>query len=217
MLSKETRVGKYDLARFDLHGAISKMFNGVELGNVHQQLETELPRLEVRKDQKTPLHERVYAEFDSFRDLYLSFVRHIAQQEWGSTDVVYQRVPTFRFQVPGNVGVGEFHTDGKYGHADGEVNVWVPLVDAVETRALKIEDDYGSGNFESVPVRYGEYLIFDGVNLQHGNVINETDLTRASFDFRVASAADFVPSEDRSISAGMRFDLNEYFDVLAPS
>lgn len=215
MLLKDTRVGQYDTTRFDLRGAISAIFDGAELGKIHQELETELPRLEVKKDQKTPLHERVYAEFDRFRELYLSFVRHIVQEEWGTTDIVYQRVPTFRFQVPGNVGVGEFHTDGKYGHADGEVNVWVPLVDAVETRALRIESDYGTENFEPVPVKYGEYLIFDGVNLQHGNVINDTDLTRASFDFRVASASDFVPRADRSISAGMRFDLNEYFAVLA--
>lgn len=214
MLSNGTRVVQYDTIQFGLREGIRAIFGGAKLGKLHEQLRVDLPHMEPGLDQKTLLHETVYRAFPQFHELYISFVRHVAITEWQTDAIIYQRIPTFRFQLPGSVAVAEFHTDRMYGHGDGEVNVWVPLVDALGTCALRIEKCSRSGRLEAEPVKYGEYLVFDGVNLRHGNSPNQSDLTRVSFDFRVAAAADFVPQVGRSISAGRRFDLDEYFAIL---
>jgi ectoine hydroxylase-related dioxygenase (phytanoyl-CoA dioxygenase family) len=64
----------------------------------------------------------------------------------------------------------------------------------------------------------GDVLVFDGVNLRHGNVPNETGLTRVSFDFHVIPVVKFVARpQASSINTRLPFTIGQdsYFDTLA--
>src|SRR5262249_38008994 len=145
----------------------------------------ELPgRMEPRKDQGTIWHEWFYARYqDDLRDVYMRFLRTIVRPLFGS-HVIYQRVPTFRIHLPGNVAVGEYHTDGESGHQEGEINFWVPLTRTAGHSSVWIESRPGSRVYEALSAGPGDILVWDSVRLRHGNQVNTTDRTRVSFDFR---------------------------------
>jgi hypothetical protein len=209
-LDASTRIGTFDTSRFDLRGVFREILGVRDIGRLHLEKPSRVELLDVDTDQGTTYHQILYKRFEGFRCLYIELVREVVKREFGQSRIVYQRVPTFRVHLPGNLAVGEFHRDSDYGHSSGEVNVWVPLVDAVGTRSIYLD----IGGPEPQEVRYGEYLVFDAIRIRHGNVANETDQTRVSFDFRVCDPTEFVERPVRSATAGLTFDLNEYFAVL---
>lgn len=162
----------------------------------------------VREDQSSAYHQRFYGSLEHFLPVYRSFVRELIVREGMSAGHVYfQRVPSFRVHLPDNVAVGEEHRDGDYGHADGEINYWLPVTDAFDTNTVWIEG-------EPEAVRHGQILVFDGVNRLHGNRINRTGKSRVSFDFRILPKSLYRPRADRSVSAGLRFVVGEYWDLF---
>ncbi len=144
-------------------------------------------------DQKTPLHERFYKSWGHAPALhrrYAEIVKEVCavhMKEIGhNPPFLFQMVPTFRLSIPGNMAVGEFHTDGKYHHPDGEINFWMPLTPAYGTNSLWIQR---AADRELYPVELnpGEILAFDAVNRLHGNYVNTTGVARVSLDFRLIS------------------------------
>jgi len=77
-------------------------------------------------DQTSPWHGPFYASFGRWQDAYVDFLRDVVAPRFGEP-VYYQRVPTFRVHLPGNLAVGEFHTDAQYHHPEDEVSFWLPL------------------------------------------------------------------------------------------
>ena len=196
-------------ALHELHAWLNRMgLNTTDLSQVHTR----------DTDQTSQHYTDLYFAFHdlrpAFRSTYLSFVEGVVQPLFDET-VVYQTVPTLRVHMPGNVAVGEYHTDAKYGHPAEAVNFWVPVTGAHDTNALYIqtsEDDMPRAR----NANYGEYLIFDGVGLPHGNERNTTGQTRVSFDFRVMPESQFNPSDETSINTGLVFRTGEggYYSLL---
>jgi hypothetical protein len=58
-------------------------------------------------------------------------------------------------------------------------------------------------------------LTFDAVNRQHGNVVNDTESTRVSFDFRVIPLSRYRTNDLKTINTGMRLVIGEYFTLLS--
>lgn len=146
------------------------------------QLVADLPKRTWQTDQQSPWHAAFYAGFERWQSAYEWFVREVVAPRLDER-CYYQRVPTFRVHLPGNVAVGEFHTDAQYNHPMGEVSFWLPLTDAYGTCSVWIADD----NEELRPViaKPGEVVEFSAVERRHGNWVNETGRSRVSFDFRL--------------------------------
>ncbi|MDT0346412.1 streptomycin biosynthesis protein StrG [Streptomyces litchfieldiae] len=159
----------------------------------------------VETDQSTHYHKLFYDNLDSFLPTY----RKLAAALLGSdADRFYiQRVPTFRVHLRNSVAVGSWHRDSDFGHDPSETNYWVPMTRAYGNNTVWIEG-------EPVSAEYGDVIEFDGANLWHGNVVNDTETSRVSMDFRTIPRASYRPSEKRSASAGVPFTLGEYWDVL---
>jgi ectoine hydroxylase-related dioxygenase (phytanoyl-CoA dioxygenase family) len=172
----------------------------------------DLPMAEVTKDSESVWHRRAYANFALIEEKYRIFVAHIASRllkDIPLSEILYQRVPTFRVSLPGNMAVGEFHRDTDYGHTPEEINCWVPCTPAYGSNTLHIDG-------EPVFIDPGEIFVFAGSAL-HGNVKNETDSSRVSFDFRLLRRAHFIPNDRRSHNLGTRMIIGEYwseFDCL---
>ncbi|GAA2455037.1 MULTISPECIES: hypothetical protein [Streptomyces] len=156
-------------------------------------------------DQSTPYHKQFYDSFDAVSPVYRTLARHLLGDV---VDHVYlQRVPTFRVHLRNSVAVGSWHRDRDFGHDPAEVNYWVPLTRAFGNNTLWIDN-------EPVHAEYGEVIVFDGANSWHGNVVNDTDISRVSIDFRTIPRAAYRPNSRKSVSFGLPFLLGEYWDVV---
>jgi len=146
---------------------------------------------------------------------YLDFLEQEVQPHFDER-IIYQTVPTLRVHMPKNVAVGEYHNDARYGHPAEAVNFWVPATDAADSNTLHVQTSQDDQP-QPVNVRYGDYVVFDGVNLYHGNKVNETGKTRISFDLRVVPESRFVPSDKASINTGRQFKVGEggYYSILS--
>ena len=97
-------------------------------------------------------------------------------------DILYQKIPTFRAQVPNNISVAEFHKDKSYSHNPREVNVFLPITIAKDTSTIWVESQEDLGDYKPMNAEYGEYYIWNGSNFKHGNKINDTGMTRFSVE-----------------------------------
>jgi hypothetical protein len=209
----ETSVISYDVERYPFPAIIEDYLGADRLDGIHEG--TDVALLTREKDQSTEFHRAYYDRFgDDFEDVYEQFLIEVVRPFVGE-DLVYQRIPTFRVHLPGNIAVGEFHRDRDYSHGDGEINFWLPVTRAWDTNAVWIESEEGAANFEPHTVEVGQVLVFDGVNLAHGNKTNETGKTRVSFDFRVIPRSQYRPRTDVSVNTGVKFEIGGYFKELS--
>jgi hypothetical protein len=203
-------VVRYDLERFPFPAIVEKHV-GHALPLLHETYSYD--RLRRGTEQHTELHALLYEVGPVFHETYRRFLHEVVRPLLGD-DLVFQRIPNFRFQLPGNVAVRGFHRDREDGHQAAEINCWVPLTPVDETSAVWMETWEGAGNHAPAVVQPGELLVFDGSNLEHGNQVNASATTRVSFDFRVARRSVFLDSPDRSMYRDVSFRVGDYFDVL---
>lgn len=162
-------------------------------------------------DQSTDYHKMYYNNFALFMPLYERFINEPVKALIGE-DIVYQAIPTFRFHGVGNVSVGEFHKDRKYGHNESAINFFLPFTNAYDTSAIWIESQPDKGDYAPINTRYGEVTIFDGIHLTHGNKVNKTGANRISVDFRVIPLSKYKEEEGaESINMKMKFKIGEYY------
>ena len=177
------------------------------------------------RDQSSPFHQAFYqlARTSEFRAIYVDFIESNLVPLL-APGLIYQAVPTFRVMYPGNLSVGEFHRDRDYEHPPCEINIVVPLSDMLGSAGIVAETRAGSEQYQILEARQGQFLLFDGANLRHGNYPNGTGKTRVSFDFRCITPMDWERHCEcqgqvgRSINTGTRFDLSEtgYYCKLIP-
>jgi hypothetical protein len=204
-------VHPYNVVRFPFAKLVADHFQTEDLSTIHDGVS--YPLLSREEDQSTTFHKQFYTIGDQFFDVYRRFVREVVAEIVGR-DIVYQRVPNFRVHLPNNVSVGEFHRDRDYFHDSSEINLWLPLTRAWDNNTVWIESAEGKEDYRPYNLDYGELLQFDGANLKHGNMINDTGFTRVSLDFRAIPMSKYQPSERRTINTGIRFIIGEYFESL---
>tara|TARA_R100000664_G_C2755978_1_gene143754 strand:+ start:2913 stop:3560 length:648 start_codon:yes stop_codon:yes gene_type:complete len=165
-------------------------------------------------DQQTSFHKNFYSNANSedsdFTKLYKKFIREEVSKQMGE-DIVYQKYPTFRVHLPQNLGVGGWHKDRDYNHGTSEVNFWLPVTETWDTNTIWCESEEDKKDFKPINLKYGQFLIFNGANLTHGNKVNETDSTRVSFDFRVVKKDQFTNSEKSTITNSKKLEVGDYF------
>lgn len=198
---------RYDTGEFDFRSDIEKIL-GPDLEGIHRVL-GDIP-LRVREtDQYTEAHRQFYDHFDDkVATTYRNFIRRVVEPLVGGP-VVYQRVPTFRVHLLGNRAVGEYHRDRDYNHNPEAITFWLPVTDAYGNNSVHIVMD---GKKRPMHVPYGHVLIFDSVNMVHGNEINTTLNSRVSMDFRVVPEDRFVPSEEESLNTHVRMNIGGYYE-----
>lgn len=162
-------------------------------------------------DNNTALHNILYTVFDGagFLPTYRRFVQHL--QTVIEEELIFQKKPTFRIHLPGNLSVGDYHRDRDYFHPIEEINVWVPVTKAKGTATIWMESEYEKNDFQPKELTVGEFLIFDSA-LKHGNEINAEGYTRVSFDFRVIPKSLYSGSEQVTANRGHKLSLGHYYD-----
>ena len=205
------RTYSYDYTEYNFWAAMARIFRTAGLDRIGATEADSIPLLSREADQSTPYHKMYYAAFErEVQPVYRRFVTNVIAPCMAGP-FIYQKVPTFRISLPGNVAVGEFHTDGDYSHQEGEVNFWLPVTNAGGSNSVYVETYPGSKIMEPASLILGEVMVFDAVRSRHGNHINTTDRTRVSIDFRVILKSVFKPSGLRSVNTGTPMDIGGYF------
>jgi len=207
----------YDTKKYPFRGIIEEI---LEIKNSKFEL-TELHDIETydllnrEKDQSTKWHKKYYEKFEtSFKPIYLKLIEEL-KYRYGYQSIVYQKIPTFRVQLGnGNLAVGEWHKDKTYNHGSDELNFWMPFTDTNDLNCVWFESEEDKGDFRPYNVNYGEILVFDGANLNHGNQKNDSGFTRVSVDFRLVDPQKFKPNQEGSINMKTKFDIGGYFEKL---
>ena len=94
-----------------------------------------------------------------------------------------QSVPTPRIVYADQSRIARFHREHDYGQDPMVLNFRVALTQSMATNAMWIESTPGTGDYRPVELGLGQMLMFDGANLRHGLVQNESGPSRVSFTF----------------------------------
>jgi len=201
---------QYDTEKYPFLKLLSLVFGTKNLHLLHEGYESDVLKRE--NDQKTPFHKKYYDNFQYFKPVYDDFIKEIVMPEFGEP-IVYQKIPTFRIQMPGNVGVGEWHKDKQYNHNQAEINFFLPFTDAFDTNTIWAESEEDKGDYSPLEAKYGEFIIWEGVRLMHGNKLNQTNRSRVSVDFRIVPYSKWTVQEGSAINTGIKFDIGGYYEL----
>ena len=201
----------YDTKKYNFKQIIEKLFQD-KLENLHQNIEI----LDVNTDQSTVFHKKYYegVAHGPFFKIYENFVKEIIQPAI-EEEILFQAIPTFRVHMKGNLAVGAFHRDSDYSHNSNEVNIFSPLTNAYGNNTIWVESEFGKEDFAPMNTNYGEIHIWDGANLKHGNKLNDTELTRVSFDFRVLKKSNYqIDNIKKSFTNETKMEIGGYWKEL---
>jgi len=201
----------YNTQQYNFRHCIEKLMGTSNLEELHHLQQYEV--LDREHDQSTVWHKKYYEQFDEFNILYVDFVKNYLKPLLGIDKLVYQKIPTFRVHLVGNLAVGEWHKDRTYNHGSTEVNFWMPFTHAYGNNTIWTESKEDLADYKPYEVKPGEIFVFNGANLNHGNKLNDTSSCRLSVDFRIVDFKQFKPSDRGSINLNTRFDIGGYFEV----
>ena len=209
----------YDIKKYQFRDIICNWLETYDLSKLHYVQQYE--HFERETDQSTIWHKKFYKMIrcdESFDESYIKFLTDEIKPRYGE-EIVYQKIPTFRVHLPGNVSVGEFHKDKyyrdvKWAEKVRETNYYIPLTRAYGTNTIWAESEEDLGDYEPFDSNYGECIEWDASNLTHGNKDNITSVTRVSFDFRVIPKSRYVESNHLTINTKTKFGIGGYYEVL---
>lgn len=205
----------YSTVDFPFREEVQSILDYKDLNSLHLLGDSNQEVFKRENDQSTLWHKNFYKNYSrNFANLYLNFIETVLKTGFGWDKVVYQNIPSFRVHLVKNVAVGEWHRDRNYSHNTKEINIWMPFTDAYDTNTIWTESREGLEDFKPYEVKYGQFLIFNGANLMHGNKINETKDTRVSVDFRLIDYSVYEESEGSSINTNLKFKIGEYYSLI---
>jgi sporadic carbohydrate cluster 2OG-Fe(II) oxygenase/sporadic carbohydrate cluster protein (TIGR04323 family) len=182
----------------------------------------------VQKLQKISLTSDFVEKIDNFCASVCSFV---------SEEFMIQKSINIRIVIPNQEKAGRllsFHKDGWVGNGMGVKNIWVPITNPYDSNSLQILSHEDSDNISklcldqkwsskkiqqecrklSIPldIDLDEAFLFSSNNI-HGNVNNDTDVTRVSMDFRILIKGE---SFYKKLPAGYFRMKGDSFEELKP-
>ena len=184
---------------------------GVPLETLHEHVGP-YPLFLPGSDNTTETHQRFYDQHAQQESLYQALSRRVV-------DVIgepcfVQRIPTYRFGLPGNRWVGSYHRDSDFGHSGYEFNAICALTVMRGSAALHVERDAGTHCFEPLDLEVGEVILFDHIDRLHGCPLNREGVSVASIDFRFVPerfASEAFRSSATSLNTGTAFLPGHYF------
>ena len=201
----------YDIYSYGFALLLKRAVESEDLSVLHEELET----FNVDTDQSSKYH-KIFYSLSENHQFFLNFKRFVKDEirPLFDEDIIFQRKPTFRIHFKGNLAVGAFHRDRDYNHSVHEVNFFVPLTEAFDSNTVWVESEEGKEDFSPMEASYGEFYMWDGANLSHGNKKNTTGSTRVSFDFRVLPKSKYTTSDKKSVTQGVPFEIGKYYEEL---
>lgn len=198
----------YDVIKYNFKDIIQSIFSE-KLEELHKDYEV----FDAHTDQSSEFHKIYYKNINNtnFYSTYKTFIKNVISPKFDE-EILYQTIPTFRVHMNGNLSVGEFHKDSTYSHSTDEVNIYLPVTKAFATNTIWVDM---SGGYIPMECDFGEFYIWDGANLMHGNYPNKTGQTRVSIDFRILPKSKYSEGNIKSsITNNTKMIIGEYWSKL---
>lgn len=186
---------------------------GLPLQELHEHVGP-YPLFRPGQDNSTDTHQRFYGQHGQQQGLYQALCQRVIQRIGEPCYV--QQIPTYRFGLPNNRWVGNFHRDSDFGHSRYELNAICALTPMRASAALHVEATAGARDFAPLELEAGELILFDHIDRLHGCPINREGNSVASVDFRfvpVRFADEAFRSGATSINTGTAFLPGHYFSA----
>ena len=210
----------YSTKDYPFADIIGDILNTTNLSKIHEEDHFEgYDVFKREEDQGTKYHKLYYDNCkERILDLYDKFVLNIIRPLYDE-EIVYQKIPTFRVHLSGNIAVGEYHKDKSYrkgGWSDlvKEMNYYLPFTNTNDENTIWVESKEDKSDFSPMNLKYGECMQWDGMNMTHGNKINRSKDTRVSVDFRIIDENNYVPSQYGSINTKTPFSIGGYYEKM---
>ena len=220
----------YDTGKYDFAKLVKEVLSHEVLENIHNVLPGHINYNEVfniDNDNETWIHKQFYSKLNNgwpeFLELYRKFIKEQVSLHF-DVSLVYQARPTFWVHLPDNVAVGAyklkedgFHKDSDdgYGHPRDEISIYLPLTDAYDTNTIWAESEEDKKDYSAMDAKYGEYYIWKGSCLSHGNKLNNTEQSRVSFDFRIIPKSQYRPESYKSSrNQKKKFQVGDYYEEI---
>tara|TARA_R110000824_G_scaffold161868_1_gene337376 strand:- start:201 stop:890 length:690 start_codon:yes stop_codon:yes gene_type:complete len=219
---------KYDINKYCFVELLQDLYGRNELRNLHKILQEKDIQyneiFDIDSDNKTWFHNKFYERINNywkeFDEEYIRFLKDEISPHF-SEEIIFQTNPTFRVHIPNNVAVGTydvrtsgFHRDSDegYNHPISEINIYLPLTRAHGTNTIWSESETDKEDFSPMEAEVGEYYIWKGSKLSHGNKLNDTEETRVSFDFRVTPKSKYDSNFSNSSRDSLKkFVIGDYY------
>ena len=211
----------YDCGRYNFAPLVGRLFDCKDLRFIHERLPKHIKYNELHKlgeDNKTWYHNVFYEPINrgesKVQSLYENFIKDVISHKVECKKFLYQKSPTFRVHAPGNIADGGWHRDRDYNHSPHEINFFLPLTPAVGNNTIWVESEEDRADYAPMNCDYGQFYIWDGANLKHGNKVNDTGVSRVSIDFRILPYDKYdVGQAKSSVSAGKKFIIGDYYKL----
>ena len=213
------KIYKYNKDIYDFRTYFRELYNIDDLSMIHTVHDSSIV-FDMSNNSDTELHRRFYSDIKAnnskFVNLYDSFLNNYVREILGF-DFIYQKLPTLRLHFDKNWATPEFHVDTQdgYYHPPGEINFILPLTDCFGNNSVWIESEPEQGDYHPVRMQFGDLVSFSGGTHKHGNKMNDTSLSRVSFDFRIMPLERYNPKFSKSSATrSTRFIIGEYYKEL---
>ena len=160
----------YNLETYNFRELLCEILGREDLEYLHDSVN--YPELFTMKTEQSTVYHKLFYEKvrgSKFLKVYNQFIMEIIKPYFDEDKIVYQKIPSFRTQFVNNLSVGKWHKDSDYSHSTKEVNWFVPMTDCINTNAVWVESEPNEGDYKPFNVKFGEYVIWNGANLNHGN------------------------------------------------
>src|SRR5210317_315199 len=99
---------KFDTSKFNFADIYGTLLSTTDLSNLHNsELNTYDTLFTREQDQSTKFHQIYYENFEnSIQPIYKKFISDVVRPLYNGP-IVYQKIPTFRIHLPGNIAVEE--------------------------------------------------------------------------------------------------------------
>ena len=227
------RIIDYDVKKYPFKEAICKILDIEDIRKVHKVYYDEGFKEEnymkglSESLQNTCFHKKFYSNVHEFLPIYTLFIRDVIAKLY-SENIIYQKIPTFRVQAVNSVSVGGkdntlksrnkgivgLHRDGDYNHHLKEVNFFLPFCDVNERNTIWAESEPGKEDYSPFLLKYGQVKVWRGVELMHGNVVNNSKDSRISVDFRIILESQFECQDKKTLTQKIPFDIGGYWERI---
>lgn len=197
--ANEDAIIQYNTNKFNFNKVLKNLFNVSSLENIHNEVE----RLEgfdgdVGRDSQSTIHELFYRtiknEDSILRQLWDRFLSEVVLRNFVNEEsYIVQKLPNIRIHIPGSKAINRWHCDSDQDHRHplGEINCILPLTEMYESNSVWRESKPNFGDFKAFELSFGDLVLWNGNTCIHGNKVNETEITRVSFDFRLLSKKNY--------------------------
>ena len=228
-LNKNDILKTYNYNDYPFKENLQQLFVIDELELLHKKIKTtEDFNADIGKDSESLYHKKFYEEIknidSNLRKTWELFINNEIKSHFPvERSLIIQKLPNIRIHIPNGVAIKRWHCDSDIDHKHplGELNCVMPFTDMYDTNSLWRESCSGKKDFKAFELRYGELVYWDGNTCIHGNKINNSQITRISFDFRIFfkdKYENYISKPNKTFSAtatmGTKFLLGDYYKEI---